>query len=379
MKIAVDLKAVARETMGIGVYAMELARRFPALAPAHRLTYLVRSNDIFEVAEWNRSVRFIAAPPALRSKTGFIAWEHFLMPGDFERFEADVVFFPETVVPIRRFDAPAVVTVHDLAYAEAGETLTMSKRLYKAWSARHASRRAARFIADSAYTAESMERVLGIRRQRITVVPLGVDPAVFRPVRDPDRRHLLWDRVGIGNAPYLLYAGNINPKKNIGVLIDAFREVRKEWGKDLRLVFSGKVGWKLDEIAPWMTGEWKDGIRHVGFLSREELVRLYSEAATFVYPSSHEGFGLPLAEAMACGCPVVSTRRTSIPEVVGEAGILLDEMSSATLSAAILRLLRDPGLRSDLVGRGLERARAFSWDRAARLTLDVLEETARTT
>ncbi|MBI2889330.1 MAG: glycosyltransferase family 4 protein [Nitrospirae bacterium] len=377
MKIAVNLKTVARETMGIGVYAMELARRFPAHAPSHQFTYLVRSDDVFEPADRDHRVRYLAVPPSLRSKQGLILWEHLGMPHRFDRDGADVVFLPETVVPLRRFDAPAVVTVHDLAYAEAGETMTVAKRLYKGWSARHAAGRAAHFVADSDYTAESMNRILGVPRSKTTTVPLGVDGEIFRPIPDPDRRQPLWSRLGIGTAPYLLYAGNINPKKNIGMLIEAYREVRRQWGNDLRLVFSGKIGWKLNELSAWIAGEWRDGIRHVGFLSREDLVMLYSEAAMLVYPSSHEGFGLPLAEAMACGCPVVSTRRTSIPEVVGDAGILVEDISPATLGDAILRLLREPGLRTDLVGRGLERARLFSWDRAARLTLEVIETIGR--
>jgi glycosyltransferase involved in cell wall biosynthesis len=206
--------------------------------------------------------------------------------------------------------------------------------------------------------------------ERVFVAPLGADPRTFHPCRDPDRLRAVRARYGIPEGPYLLSVNTPDVRKNVRHAVRAFaRVVREEGVRDLALVLVGHSG-----HGPPAFGDEADGLGgrvvRTGYVDDEELAPLYSGAAAFVYPSLYEGFGLTPLEAMQCGAPVITSNTSSLPEVVGDAGILLDPADGDALCQAILDVLRDAPLRRGMRERSLARAGRFSWERCTRATLD---------
>jgi glycosyltransferase involved in cell wall biosynthesis len=172
------------------------------------------------------------------------------------------------------------------------------------------------------------------------------------------------------SKPYLLFVSTIEPRKNINSIITAFNLLKQNYKIEHQLVLIGKKGWSYEPIfAAIESSLWKKEIHHLDYLSDELVALFYSKADVFVYPSHYEGFGLPVLEAMTLGAPVVSSNTSSIPEVAGDAAILIDPQDSMQLAEAILKVISDRQLRQDLINRGKERAKLFTWERTARETL----------
>jgi len=185
------------------------------------------------------------------------------------------------------------------------------------------------------------------------------------------------ERLGVGPAPFILAFGVIEPRKNLGMLIDAYRLLRDRRKLPHHLVVAGRRGWLWQAtIDQAERSPYRDDIHFAGFVAEEDLPTMYSAASVFAFPSLYEGFGLPPLEAMACGTPVVVSKSSSLPEVVGEAGLQVDPQAPDELAAALELLLLDEPLRADLRRRGLERAATFTWQAAATKLLDVYRRLA---
>lgn len=264
-----------------------------------------------------------------------------------------------------------VVMVHDCGFAAQPERFSprvrLLLRLLVPWSAR----RAERVIVPSRFSADELVRWCGVPRGRIAVVPNGgVERAGEVEVA---RREAARRRYAEGQ-PFLLAVGSLHAKKNLPVLVHAFARLRSEGFPHL-LLLAGPAGWgeaAVAEAARAAGVEW--AVRRTGYLAEDDLQALYAAAAVLAHPSRYEGFGLPPLEAMAHGTPVVAAAAGSIPEVVGDAALLVPPDDPAALAAALRQVLTEPGLRAGLVARGRARAAHFSWERAARVTLDVYAE-----
>lgn len=262
---------------------------------------------------------------------------------------------------------PLVVSVHDLQPLVDPSLFTRWPRAQLRASI-PALRRAARLIAPSDATRTMLIERLGIPAERVVVAHLGVSPE-FAPV-DPAAA---LTRLGI-ERPYLLCVGALEPRKNLGAVLRAFDLVARA-EPDCELVIAGPSGWRNDEfeeLLPRSPGR----IRMTGYVSDAELTALYSGAACFAYPSLGEGFGLPVLEAMACGAPVVTSDRTSLPELVADAGLVIDADDVEELADAILEVLSNDRLRTTLGERSRRRAAEFTWERCAATTADVYREVA---
>ena len=201
--------------------------------------------------------------------------------------------------------------------------------------------------------------------EKITVVYPGRDEPLARVDPAPVRARY-------GLAPdYLLHVGTLQPRKNLARLMEAAASLRARW-PELQLVLAGQPGWQAGPILAQARAH-SDSVRLLDYVPDDDLPGLYSGARAFVFPSLYEGFGFPVLEAMACGTPVVCSNTSSLPEVAGEAALLMDPEDTAALAGAIGRLLEDTALRENLIARGLEQARKFSWERAAQETLAVLD------
>jgi glycosyltransferase involved in cell wall biosynthesis len=213
--------------------------------------------------------------------------------------------------------------------------------------------------------------LLGAPPERVAVVPGGVEPS-FRPIDDPAALRDVRRRYDLGEAPFILTVGVIEPRKNHRLLFEAYRLLRQQRDLPHRLVVVGRKGWLWEEILEVAeSSPYRDDIKLVGFVADEDMPALYSAATAFALPSLYEGFGLPPLEAMACGTPVVVSNTSSLPEVVGDAGLLVEPTDAAALAAALELLLLDEPLRADLRVRALARAATFTWPAAAARLLAV--------
>jgi len=273
--------------------------------------------------------------------------------------------------------ARTVLTIHDLTILLFPQ-LHPPKRLALMGPALvPAARRADRIVASSACTRDDVLKLLPVEPERVVVVPGGIDP-IFEPKPAAEVAACLAP-LGLRAGEYLLFLGTIEPRKNLARLLHAVERAGSEIGP---LVLAGEKGWNNAGIRHAVARLARDGrVRDLGYVPDDLRVALYAGARAFVYPSLYEGFGMPPLEAIACGTPVVTSNVSSLPEVMGDAALFVDPEDVSALASGLTRLWRDEALRADLRARGLARAREFSWDRTARLMLDVyrdvLEETGR--
>lgn len=239
---------------------------------------------------------------------------------------------------------------------------------------RLSAKRASAIIADSESTRRDILRVVPIAPQKITAVPLGVSN-VFKPMRTPGAFEEIRRRYQLP-ARIILCVGELQARKNLPTLIRAYGRLVQQ-GLTHSLVIAGRKGWMYDELFQAVQSlNLTDRVIFTGYVPEQDLPLLYNVADVFVYPSLYEGFGLPVLEAMACGIPVVTTNVSSMPEITGDAGVLVDPYDVDSMADAIRRVVVDREIHAELECKGLERARMFSWERTAKETVAVYERIA---
>jgi glycosyltransferase involved in cell wall biosynthesis len=305
----------------------------------------------------------IAAPslaPGLRRVAQRILWQQTRLPAQL-RACADVLHATAYTCPLRS-PVPVVLNVHDIIALERPELCSRPNVWHMRLLLARSIRRAVMNVTTTAHVADRVRTLLGIPAERLAVVPLGVDATRFstpagQPPSDP--------------RPYLLFVGNIEPKKGLEALLDAYARIAPALGLDL--VLAGRPGWRCEKLLERLR-RWCGPGRVVlaGRVSDEELVRLYQGAWAFVFPSLCEGFGLPVLEAMAAGAPVIHSNHPAVREVVGSAGVVFPVGDGEALAKALRHLNASPNLRNELVAAGRLRAAQFTWERRARTVLDIL-------
>lgn len=360
MRVAVDAsRTTIPQRTGTENYALQLIRHL-LKADQHHFTLYFRDEpppDLFMSAStW--TPRVIPWPRM---------WTHLRFATALWRSRPDVTFVPAHTLP-RFFPGKAVVTVHDLGYLHFPDAHPEKERRYLDWSTAFSARRATLVVADSEATRHDLSHHYAIPLEKIYVVYPGCDEALG-PVDDTDyvraKYHL--------PAQYLFFLGTLQPRKNIARLVQAFGRWRDRTGKpDVYLVLGGKPGWLYQEA--WTTGV--ENVLLTGYVADEDVPALYSGALGFVFPSLYEGFGFPVIEAMRCEIPVLCSNTSSLPELAGEAAILVDPLDVDAIAAGIDQLVNDTTLRAQLVEKGSIQATQFTWERAAQQTLAVLEKAA---
>ena len=266
-----------------------------------------------------------------------------------------------------------VLTVHDVSFFLFPEYHPLKRRLtFKALFPRSLEQ-ADQIITDSDSTKRDLVAHFHVPAQKITTVHLGVDPT-FAPVSAAQAEPVM-TKHGVRLGGYLLYIGTVEPRKNLPRLIQAYNVFRANASSSLPLVLVGASGWLNQDLFREIDkSPWKGDITLLGYVAKPDLPALYSGAAAFVYPSIYEGFGLPPLEAMACGAPVITTNNSSLPEVVGDAALIVDAHDVDAIANAMLQVASDPSARENLRQRGLARAKFFTWRRTAEQTLAVYEK-----
>jgi glycosyltransferase involved in cell wall biosynthesis len=372
VRIVLDGRTIADHFPGIGRYTFNLAGALArCLAPGDELVLLHnprQPNTRFALAALAERSRLRLLPVSARN---FSLAEQWRLPGLLRQLNATVYHSPYFLMPYRP-GCPSVVTIHDLIPMRYPADYSLSTRVVFALGARLAVRAARRVVAVSNDGAADLRQRLGVPPARLAAIPEAPDP-IFQP-QSAQAIAQVRARYGLPEG-YVLYLGSNKPHKNLPRLVRAFIELAPAAGRQTALVIAGHWDERYPQ-ARLAAQAAPDRVRLLGPVAPADLPGLYAGALLFVFPSIYEGFGLPPLEAMACGVPVVCSKASSLPEVVGQAALVFDPLSQDDLRTALERALTDGALRADLAQRGLERARLFTWDRAARQTLDVYRQAA---
>jgi len=359
MKIAIDARKW--RDYGIGTYVRNLVRHLARLD--HDTTYFVLCHAADATTLRDLADNFV---PVVEESSGYSLSEHVAIPFKLRRLGIDLFHSPHYVLPLlsRR---PAVVTIHDCIHLLFPQYLPSRAALHYARFMLGHAVRASRlvFTVSEASRSDILRFYPETQPERVVVVPNAIDPALLEEPSGSEAERVR-ERYQI-RGRFLLYAGNIKPHKNLERLIGAFGELKRGGFDDLKLFIIGDEVTRYPSLrlAVEEAGVRQD-VRFFGFVPDITLATLYRLASAFVFPSLYEGFGLPPLEAMACGTPVVTSRLSSLPEVVGDAAVLVDPYSIDDIARGLARVLEDEALRADLVVRGRARARSFSWERSVR-------------
>ena len=366
MRIAIDARKL--HDYGIGTYVRNLVSGLARLPGETTYVLLCRPQD--EAFVRGLGARF----EALVERSGnYSVREQFSVPAALRRARVDLFHAPHYVVsPLTT--CPFVVTIHDCIHLRFPQYLpNRAASIYARTMMQLAARRSRRILTVSRASKDDIVHYLGIRPEKVEVVHNALDERLAAPPTDDDlqrvrERYLL-------NGAFILYAGNIKPHKNVDRLIEAYSILRRRGVEHAQLVIAGEEISKYPSLRRLVHRfQLHQHVRFFGFVPEATLAALYRLASVFVFPSLYEGFGLPPLEAMAAGAPVVTSNVSSLPEVVGDAALLIDPMDAGAIAEAMGRVLGDAQLRADLIARGHARVRTFSWDRSVARIREVYDE-----
>lgn len=298
--------------------------------------------------------------------------EHLLLPRACKRELVDLLHCTKSAIPFFS-SCPTVVTLHDLIPLKHPETETFAAQVYWRLQIPIAACRSDFIITDSEHARQEIMADFQVSPDKIKAIMLGFDPAMVM-ARDPVTASSIRDKYGIPDG-YVLYVGTVQPRKNLATLIEAFNNLKMNRGITEKLVIVGRKGWLYEQLFTRIRELGLDSeVIFTGFVPDEELPYIYDGARVFVYLSLFEGFGLPPLEAMACSVPVITSNTTSLPEVVGEAGITLPPRDAAGVAEAMFKVLDNADVAEEMRIMGRERAKLFSWEATARQTLEVYRQ-----
>ncbi len=369
LHIAIDAHSVGTGLAGNETYITNLIEALAAEpAQSHRFTlYVTKREAVARFAgRWSHVAvrRTLPHTPLVRIPITLSA--------ELRRRPVDLLHVQYTAPPFA--PCPVVATIHDISFEHLPETFKRRSRWQLRLTVRRTARQAAHVITPSEFTRQDIIRTYGLLPERVSVIPLAA-AAHLAPVEDAGEIARVKGRYGI-TGEYILAVGSIQPRKNLTRLVAAYSGLRRarSQAKLPQLVLVGKRAWLYEETlrAVETCGIASQTI-FTDYVPECDLPALYSGALCFVYPSYFEGFGLPPLEAMQCGAPVITGNQTSLPEVVGDAGLLIDPFDTDALTAALARLLDDEQLRDELRARSLRRAALYNWRDTARMTLQVYQ------
>lgn len=357
MHIAFDAQVLG-ERLGFGVrtYTLNLLKSLVTIDLTNRYTIYAKHRFIPQVLNAktdNFRVRILRSPLPWRLS------RYTRLPAQLFFDKPDVFFSPVSILGLP-YPARTVLTTHDL--------FSVSMRQFS-FLAKHAGA----IIAVSHFVKNELVRLLKTKPEKIYVIYEGYDPDTFKPEVDKQKLNMIKQKYNI-DSNYILNVAVLEPRKNIPRLIEAFNRLNKQVPNCLKLVITGEKGWDYEGIFRTVRQSGlEDKVIFTGFVPQKDLPVLMSGAEVFVFPSLQEGFGLPPLEAMACGTPVITSNTSSLPEVIGDAGILVDPYNINEIVEAMYQVISNIELRERMRYKGLERVKMFSWEKAAKETIDVFK------
>jgi glycosyltransferase involved in cell wall biosynthesis len=369
MRIAINTLAMKRELYGVGNYIKNLVSMLSALDRENSYVLFASRDNVCHLQGLGPNFEVGLAPHNLPLR---VCWEQTLLPLRLRQERIDVYHGPTFVTPFVKTCAQ-VVTIHDMTFHTMPQRHTFAKQLYFRNVIPAAIRRSDMAIAVSESTKRDILRLVKTDADKIAVVHLGVN-ARFLSSNGIEELAAVRMKYGIPRQ-FILFVGLIEPRKNLPGLVEAYQAVCSTSPYDL--VLAGSLGWDYAALLKKIADS---PVRHQihmpGYIADADLPALYRAAAVFVYPSFYEGFGLPVLEAMASGTPVISSATSSLPELVGNAGILVEPSDTNDLASALSRVMEDGSLRQRMSEDGIERAKLFTWQKTASETLDVYKRVA---
>ena len=373
MRIGIDAHAIGARQGGNETYIANLIKSLAEIDGNN--LYTIYLADAGAAAEWrekfttryqNFSVRLLPPPTPLVRVPVYLTYELYKRP-------VDVLHVQYTAPPFCR--VPVVVTIHDLAFERMPETFTRRGSFQLKLTVRRTAKKAARIATVSEYSRQDLLDIYKLSPDKVVVTYNGVESSFTPQPSVPNEAEAVRKRFGV-SRDFLLAVGSLQPRKNLVRLIRAYARLRSE-REDFRpqLVIVGRKLWLTSEIFDEVKRQrWADDVILTGYVADEDLPALYRAARAFVYPSLFEGFGLPPLEAMASGTPVVTSDVSSLPEITGDAALLIDPNDERALANALIEIMNNDRLRAELREKGIAQAKKFTWRDAAEKTLRLYQE-----
>lgn len=357
MRIGIDISPLIKIKTGIGYYTYYLLESLLKIDKENQY-YLYSNQEIKAdfLNYQNVNFRFFK-----KLKIRRLAWQQILLPYQIKKDKIEIFHSPSYFLPIISPPIPMIITIHDLSILIYPQKIKKSLRKFiDPYLLIFSAQKAKKIIADSESTKKDIIKILRIPAEKIEVIYLAAQKQEVNFLESPF------------SFPYILFVGTLEPRKNIVNLIEAFKILKNTTKLPHRLVIAGMKGWQYQEIFKKVKESKLDKeVIFTGYIPAEELPAYYKNADVFVYPSSYEGFGLPPLEAMNYGTPVVTSNVSSLPEVVGDAALLINPQSPGEIADALKNILTNPKLKNDLIKCGFKQAEKFQWEKTAQKTLQI--------
>jgi glycosyltransferase involved in cell wall biosynthesis len=375
MRIGIDARSVLKKRTGVGNYTYNIAKNLSRIDKENQyvLFYSHHKNVRSAIPRFdnpNFETRYFRIPNKLLN----LMWGTFRMPKiDWLVGRVDLYHSPNYNLNILGH-GKSVITIHDLNFLALREHSIYTAKWYYAYKIKDYAHQADAVIVVSESTKREVLKYLEVPGKKVHVIYNGYSPA-FRPLVENENTKKVLDKYRI-KGDYILFVGTLEPRKNIEGVIRAYHQCKAK--EDFLLVLAGGRGWKYKTVFGLLEElKLKNRVVFTWYVPESDLPALYNQASLFVYPSFYEGFGIPPLEAMACGLPVIVSNTTSMPEVVGDAGLYVDPHDVKQISHSIDTVLSDDQLRNSMKEKGLERAEMFSWEKTAREILKLYQQLVR--
>jgi len=361
MKIGIAARGLSEQSGGVKQYIESITSALLKIDKMNEY-YIFHNNH-------NHVDKFPSAKNIVLESSNKMIWDYFLLPKALRKHQLDVVIFPKNVVPFF-VDAKSIIVVHDLAYFMPElNAYSLIDTIYMKHMIKSSLKRADGVISVSQNTKSDIIKLIGTDENKIKIVYEAADSKYKKTIdiiklKEIKAKYKLCDK-------FIFYSGSLSPRKNMVRFLLAYDKIKAKIPH--KLVLTGGRSWN-DRNVREIINQMGESVIKLGYVNDEDMPFVYNLADLFVYPSLYEGFGLPPLEAMACGCPVITSNTSSIPEVVGDAGVMVDPHDVDELAKAMYEVLTNYDLRESMVKKGLERARKFSWEKCARECLIVVKE-----
>ncbi|MDX1942482.1 MAG: glycosyltransferase family 1 protein [Saprospiraceae bacterium] len=371
MRIAINTRFLIKNKLeGIGWFTYEVVRRLVQQHPEHEFIFFFdRPYD--ESFIFGENVIPVVLPPPARHPILWIWWYEIAIPKALEKYNADLFFSPNGHCSLRA-KTPTLMVTHDIAYFHVPELIPSKFRSYYRFFLPRHLHRADQIVTVSEYSKKDIAKQFDILPKKITVACNSVRPE-FRPLNEREINQIR-QQYAEGEA-YFLYVGSVHPRKNVPRLIQAFDAFKKQTHAPIKLLVGGRFAWQTREVQDaYKAAKFKSDIIILGFVPDKELPKLTGAAMALTYVSLFEGFGVPLLEAMHCEVPIITSNVTSMPEVAGEAALLINPLEVFEIAKAMQLLYENPVLQQELINKGRVQREKFSWDKAAEIVWDSIEK-----
>ncbi|MBE7548659.1 MAG: glycosyltransferase family 4 protein [Planctomycetia bacterium] len=367
MNIGINALSIRNQYAGIGVYTKYLIHALSQIDQKNRYVLFLNPENYNDLKVGQDNFENVIVQAPLRK---FYLWEQVYLPFVLKKKQIDIFHGPRNVLPLL-CKIKSVVTIHDLAFLLFPEVMKFNPFNYWSVFVKRSAVKADHIISVSESTKKDIVRLYNISEHKITVTHEACNNS-FKRIEDESALKRISQKYELPER-FILYVGTIEPRKNLNVVLEAM-DILKKNNLNIKLVIVGKKGWLyagfFDTLQSLGLG---NNVIFTGYVPAEDLPGIYNLAEIFVYPSKYEGFGLPLLEAMSCGVPVIASNVSSIPEVVGDAGILVRPDDPKEFAHKIYELLTDKETRAKMSSKGFERTKSFSWEKVAQKTLTVYE------